>query len=91
MERTTNYTDTFISVTDDCREGIGEAPPEKTPATLARMQYEMIRENPYRYTSDEVLFAIHVIRSEVPAEAADAERALYWANETLDVVTQKAA
>ena len=75
MSQTTNYVNTFIPVADDCPADVSEAPSEKAPVTIARRQYEMIRENPYRYTSDEVIFAIHVIRNEVPAEDADAERA----------------
>lgn len=78
MGRTTNYAETFISVADDCPAEVGEVPRERASATIARMQYEMIRENPYRYTSDEVIFAIHMIRNEVPAEDADAERIAFF-------------
>lgn len=52
----TNYTDTFIQAAADCRAEKGEAPPEKTPRTAARAQYEMLINAPYRYTSDEILY-----------------------------------
>ena len=33
--------------------------------TIARMQYEMIKNNPYKFTSDDVIFSIYVIKNEV--------------------------
>lgn len=78
MSRTTNYTDTFVSVATDCPAEGGEVPPARSPTTIARMQYDMIRENPYRYTSDDVLFAIHSIRNGVPAAAVDGERMKFF-------------
>lgn len=52
----TNYYNTFISVAEDCRATAGEAPPEKDPRTLARAQYELLKEQPYALTSDDVLY-----------------------------------
>jgi hypothetical protein len=67
----TNYTNTFIAVADDCPTDAGNAPPEKAPPTIARLQYEIIRDNPYRFTSDDVLFTVHLIRNQIdPADAA---------------------
>lgn len=54
---TTNYTDTFIAVAPDCPATAAEAPPEREPATVARLQYEMLRDAPYRHTSDDVVHA----------------------------------
>lgn len=34
----TNYTNTFIAVADDCKTEVGVAPPEKQAKTIARMQ-----------------------------------------------------
>lgn len=52
---TTNYTSAFIAVADDCKAANGVVPPEKQEQTVARMQFELIHANPYRYTSDEVI------------------------------------
>ena len=68
----TNYTNTFIAVATDCPAEAGSVPPEKRDPTLARMQYDMISAHPYRYTSDEILFAIHAARKGIqPAEMED--------------------
>lgn len=46
----TDYTNTFIEVAEDCKTDVGKLPPEKEEKTVARMQWEMIHDYPYRYT-----------------------------------------
>lgn len=74
----TNYVDTFISVADDCPCMVGTAPPEKENPTIARLQYEMISRHPYRYTSDEVVFATYATRNDIPPAELDARRAEFF-------------
>jgi hypothetical protein len=74
----TNYTDTFIEVADDCRAAGGTIPPEKREPTVARMQFEMLNERPYHYTSDELLFAIYAARNDIAADDVDARRAEFF-------------
>lgn len=76
---TTNYANTFICVADDCTAGAGSVPPEKDDPTIARLQYDMIAANPYRYTSDEVIFAVHVRRKGIGAADMEAARADFFA------------
>lgn len=55
---TTNYFNTFIEVAEDCPVAAAEVPPQKGEAkTVANLHFEMIAENPYKFTSDEVIFA----------------------------------
>ena len=55
---TTNCFDTFIQVAEDCPARTGEEPPVRAGnPTVAGLQYRMIAEAPYRYTSDDVIFA----------------------------------
>ena len=54
----TNYYDTFIEAADDCPVGEGVAPPQRGEKTVASVHYDVIANNPYRYTSDEVIFEI---------------------------------
>jgi hypothetical protein len=64
---TTNYIDTFIEVAEDCPVDIAEIPPMKAKEkTAANIQFEMLKKNPYKYTSDDVLFQVYVIKNEVP-------------------------
>jgi hypothetical protein len=58
----TNYFNTFIQVAEDCPVTVAEVPPNKNLATIARLQYEMIHDHPYRYTSDDVLFEVYAQR-----------------------------
>ena len=55
-QHTTNYVDTFIEVAEDCPVQAAEIPPSKVPPSAARMEYEMLIDHPYRYTSDDVLY-----------------------------------
>lgn len=75
--KTTNYYNTFISVADDCPAKEGEIPPEgKTSKSTARIQYEMISDSPYQYTSDDVIFEIYAIKqniAEIEREAKQKE------------------
>ena len=74
----TNYTNTFIEVAADCKTAVGELPPEKHEMTVARMQFEMIRENPYQYTSDDLLFAIYAARNGIHASQREGKRAEFF-------------
>jgi hypothetical protein len=53
---TTNYTNAFIETADDCPATTGIVPPDKTPKTTAQAEFEMMIGNPYRYTSDDVIY-----------------------------------
>ncbi len=63
---TTNYKDTFIEVADDCPATSGEIPPTKGGAkTVANIQFDMISKNPYKYTSDDILFQVLADRNDL--------------------------
>jgi len=67
---TTNYSDTFIEIAEDSKQNIAEPPPlSEKSKTIARLQYEMLLNNPYKYTSDDVLFSVFAIKNGI----ADAE------------------
>lgn len=76
---TTNYIDTFIAVADDCAATSGEVPPTKGDAkTVAKMQYDMINSNPYKYTSDDVLFQVYADRKDLISTEHEAERKQFF-------------
>lgn len=76
---TTNYRNTFIAIADDSIAAKGEIPTEKSGSkTIAGLQFEMISKNPYKYTSDEVLFSVHAQRNEITAaELPEAKRIFF--------------
>jgi hypothetical protein len=68
-----NYFSTFIGVADDCSVGIGVEPPIKAKLTAARLQFEMVMESPYEFTSEDVIFAASGAGQAV-ADLSDKER-----------------
>ena len=63
---TTNYFDTFIAVADDCPVSTAEIPPHSPDKpSVASMQYEMLINDPYKYTSDDVLSTIYAKRNDL--------------------------
>ena len=73
-QHTTNYTNTFIAVADDCPVAAGAVPPQRSSPTLATLQYQLMAENPYRYNSDEVLFSVAAQKNGWAPEQLDEER-----------------
>ena len=59
----TNYINTFIEIAEDSKAKIGETPPYKGETkTIANLEYEMLHDSPYVFTSDEVIFKVYSIR-----------------------------
>ena len=76
---TTNYFNTFIEVAEDCPSEVGEMPPVKDDKkSVANLQFEMIFENPYKYTSDEVLFGVFAKRKEFDKQEIEEQRENYF-------------
>jgi predicted phage gp36 major capsid-like protein len=72
---TTNTSNAFIGVAADCPASSGQIPPERSgKPTVATLQYTMIRNGPYKYTSDDVVFATSVAGRALGVEAKQAER-----------------
>jgi hypothetical protein len=76
---TTNYVNTFIEIAEDCPADQGEIPPVKgDKQTIASLQFDLLYNNPYKYTSDEVLFGVFAIRKEFTRGEIDDERELFF-------------
>lgn len=78
----TNYTGTFIQVADDCPVEAAEQPPVggKAP-TVAALQYALISEHPYEFTSDDVMFEVYAARHTIPVEAKAQAREEFFAKD----------
>lgn len=62
---TTNYFDTFIEVAEDTKTTNGTKPPTKVNKTVAELQYELLTNQPYAYSSDDVLFKVFALRNDL--------------------------
>lgn len=72
---TTNYINTFILVADDCPTIAGETPPQKENIkSIANIQFELIRNNPYKYSSDDVIFMVYAYRKDLLEDEYDNAR-----------------
>lgn len=66
MEKhSTNYFNTFIEVAEDTKREISSKPPLRDKRTVAEMQYDLILSNPYKYTSDDILFQVFADRNDL--------------------------
>ena len=63
---TTNYENTFIAVSEDSPAISGEIPPMKgEKMTVANIQFNILNKNPYKFTSDDVLFQVYAERNDL--------------------------
>lgn len=76
---TTNYYDTFIEIASDSSATSGEVPPMKGDnKTAANIQFEMISKNPYKYTSDDVLFQVYIDKNDLTAAEYEEARKQFF-------------
>jgi hypothetical protein len=75
---TTNYANTFIEVAEDCKARVGTVPPEKTERTIAQIQYDLISQHPYKFTSDDMIFMAHAEKKQIGPEDLEAARAAFF-------------
>ena len=61
----TNYFDTFIEVAEDTKAESGTIPPAKNKKTVAEMQYDLIFNHPYTFTSDDIFFQVFADRNDL--------------------------
>ena len=79
LQHSTNYQNTFIQIAEDCPTAKGQTPPEKLDKkSIAQMQFEMLNNNPYKYTCDELLFQIHATRNELIESEFEFERTKFF-------------
>lgn len=78
-EHSTNYSDTFIIIAPDSSATQAIVPPFKEDKpSVAWRTWQMIAQNPYKFTSDDVIFAVYADRNGIPEEERAAARALFF-------------
>jgi Family of unknown function (DUF6157) len=73
----TNYLRTFITVSPDSKAVSGIVPSKA--GGIASLQHALLLEQPYAFTSDELLFEVHIRRNGIAKTDRDHERALFFA------------
>ncbi len=75
----TNYENTFIEIAEDCPVNEGQEPPTKgDKKSIANYQYEMLIDNPYQYSSDDVFFTVFATRKELDEKNWKEERQKFF-------------
>lgn len=75
---TTNYFNTLITVSEDCKAERGTIPPEKDKMTIANYQFNLLAKQPFQYTSDEILFTVFSIRNDIFASETATEKRKFF-------------
>ncbi|MCA6363696.1 MAG: hypothetical protein IM638_11720 [Bacteroidetes bacterium] len=76
---TTNYFNTFIQIAEDCPLAEADVPPQgKKEPSVAELQFKMIYDNPYKYTSDDVLFEVYAQRNAIKPADKKAARETFF-------------
>ncbi len=76
---TTNYHNSFIEIAEDSPTKTGEMPPVKENArTVANIQFDLLYDNPYKFTSDDVLFLVHAERNDVKKNELEEAREKFF-------------
>ncbi len=76
---TTNYYDTFIEVAEDTKANCGTLPNSKgDKKTVAVLQYELLKNNPYKFTSDEVFFQVFATRNDLTENELEEAKKQYF-------------
>ncbi len=77
--KSTNYQNTFIAVAEDCPVSQAAIPPLRgSEKSAVNLQFETLRDNPYRYTSDDILFSVYALKNHIPKSNYDSERELFF-------------
>jgi hypothetical protein len=77
--KTTNYYNTFIEVAEDCLATKGEEPSVRAEnKTVAGIQFDLLINKPYTYTSDDVLFTSYAEKNNIREEDRLVEREKFF-------------
>lgn len=75
----TNYSDTFIEIADDCPATSGEIPATKGDTkTVANMQFDLVSKYPYKFTSDDIFFQVYADRNDLTRSEYDKARQQFF-------------
>ena len=79
MPNSTNNFNTLIEVAEDPKAKSGVEPPMRgSKKSVANYEFEMIYQNPYKYTSDDVFFGVYALRNEISQASLQREREQFF-------------
>ncbi|MFD2045039.1 DUF6157 family protein [Ornithinibacillus salinisoli] len=74
-----SYTNTFITTSEDSPVTSASVPlPRNHKPTIASIEYDLIRNNPYKYSQEDVQFNTYVIKYQIDAKNVDELREQFF-------------
>jgi len=75
----TNYFNTLIEIAEDCPIRYGDMPPVRgEKKSIANLQFDLLYDHPYKYTSDDIFFTVYAMRKELAQADMEEERQRYF-------------
>lgn len=75
---TTNYINAFIEIAEDSPAKAGEMPPIKGEKSVANLQFDLLYDHPYQYTSDDIFFIVFATKKKLPKTEWSEQRRLFF-------------
>ncbi len=71
-----SYINTFIKIADDCPVNKSEIPVSKKDKKPLHIQYELLKENPYKFDHEGLIYEVFIKHKEIPEDILekDSER-----------------
>ena len=69
-----NLIDTFVMVSPDCPVQAGVIPANKNDEkpSIPFLQYQLLTQNPYRFTIEDLIYEVHIRHKQIPSEDVEA-------------------
>ncbi|MGE7688362.1 DUF6157 family protein [Lysinibacillus sp. NPDC097214] len=70
-----SYKNTFIKISEDSEVNSAITPlPRNNKPTIASIEYDLISNNPYKYTQEDVQFQTYLIKNQIKSDQLDESR-----------------
>jgi hypothetical protein len=67
-----SYKNTFITISDDSKADSGIVPqPRNNKPTSASIEYDLIYNNPYKFTQEDVQFQTYLLKNQIESDQLD--------------------
>ncbi|WP_427071095.1 DUF6157 family protein [Lysinibacillus fusiformis] len=67
-----SYKNTFIKISEDSEVTSAVTPvPRNNKPTIASIEFDLIRHNPYKYTEEDVQFQTYLIKNQIDSDSLD--------------------
>ncbi|MFJ7919129.1 DUF6157 family protein [Lysinibacillus fusiformis] len=74
-----SYKNTFIKISEDSEVTSAVTPlPRNNKPTIASIEFDLIKHNPYKYTEEDVQFQTYLIKNQIDSDSLDEMRKIFF-------------